>query len=77
MNPADARSVDILHTLGLTEDMVRNHVFRPHHVTTAAPMLEAIEDNIQSNLLSFVIAAGSALAAVGLYRRARATRRPA
>ena len=36
MDPADARSVDILHTLGLTEDMVRNHVFRPDHVSTAA-----------------------------------------
>lgn len=43
MNPADARSVDILHTLGLTEDMVRNHVFRPHHVTTATLGIELRE----------------------------------
>ena len=40
-------------------------------------VLTAIEDNIQSTLLSFVIAAGSTLAAVGLYRRARAARRRA
>jgi CubicO group peptidase (beta-lactamase class C family) len=37
---ADVRSVEILHKLGLTEDMVRNHVNRPHHVADAALRIE-------------------------------------
>jgi len=36
----DARSVEILHKLGLTEDMVRNHVFVPDHAASAALRIE-------------------------------------
>jgi CubicO group peptidase (beta-lactamase class C family) len=36
----DARSVEILHKLGLTEDMVRDHVFLPDHVRSAALRIE-------------------------------------
>jgi CubicO group peptidase (beta-lactamase class C family) len=39
-HPADPRSVEILHKLGLTEDMVRDHVFRPDHITSAALRIE-------------------------------------
>ena len=49
MDPADARSVDILHTLGLTEDMVRNHVFRPDHVSTATLGIELHEAGDDAN----------------------------
>src|SRR5688572_20987527 len=42
-DPADARSVEILHKLGLTEGMVRDHVFRPDHVTAAALRVELRE----------------------------------
>lgn len=37
---ADARLVEILHRLGLTEAMVRDHVMRPEHVTSAAMRIE-------------------------------------
>jgi CubicO group peptidase (beta-lactamase class C family) len=40
---ADARSVEILHKLGLTENMVRDHVFRPDHVATAGLHVELHE----------------------------------
>jgi CubicO group peptidase (beta-lactamase class C family) len=36
----DARSVQILHKLGLTEDMVREHVFLPDQVKSAALRIE-------------------------------------
>jgi hypothetical protein len=37
---AEVRLVEILHKLGLTEEMVRNHVFRPDHVREAALRIE-------------------------------------
>jgi hypothetical protein len=37
---ADLRLVEILHKLGLTEQMVRDHVFRPDHVNAAALRIE-------------------------------------
>jgi CubicO group peptidase (beta-lactamase class C family) len=36
----DARSVAILHTLGLTEDMVRDHVLNPGHLADAAQHID-------------------------------------
>jgi CubicO group peptidase (beta-lactamase class C family) len=36
----DTRSVEILHKLGLTEGMVRDHVFRPNNVTAASLHIE-------------------------------------
>ncbi|MGC1375774.1 MAG: serine hydrolase domain-containing protein [Anaerolineales bacterium] len=37
---AEVRSVEILHKLGLTEEMVRDHVMLPDHVKTAALHIE-------------------------------------
>src|ERR1051325_5861104 len=37
---AEVRLVEILHTLGLTEEMVRDHVIRPDHVKAAALRVE-------------------------------------
>ena len=39
----DVHSVEILHKLGLTEDMVRDHVLRPHHLADAELHLELHE----------------------------------
>lgn len=40
---AEVRSVEILHKLGLTEEMVRDHVMRPNHIKTAALHIELHE----------------------------------
>ena len=37
---AEVRSVKVLHELGLTEDMVRDHVIRPEHVNAATLRIE-------------------------------------
>src|SRR5271157_3313770 len=37
---AEVRSVKVLHELGLTEDMVRDHVIRPERVNAAALRIE-------------------------------------
>jgi CubicO group peptidase (beta-lactamase class C family) len=39
----DARSLDFLHALGLTEPMVRDHVLRPEHVATSRLRIELLE----------------------------------